>query len=51
MYCADPCAGPQGDKRAALCSVAFERVGQCVLATLDKQPVEFAASLPQFLRL
>jgi hypothetical protein len=31
--------------------VAFERVGQCVLAALDKQPIDFGVFLPQFLRL
>ena len=45
------CAGPKGDKRAALCALAFERIGQCVLAAMDKQPLEFAAYLPQYLRL
>ena len=44
-------AGPEGDRRAALCAVAFERIGQCVLAALDKQPIDFAPFLPQFLRL
>ena len=44
-------AGPERDRRAALCAVAFERIGQCVLAALDKQPIDFADFLPQFLRL
>lgn len=44
-------AGPEGDRRAELGAIAFERIGQCVLAALDKQPIEFSSFLPQFLRL
>ena len=36
--------------RGLLASQAFERIVQCVMAAMDKNPIAFAAFLPHFLR-
>ena len=41
--------GAAGDARAGIASRAFERILQCVLATMDKHPLGFARLLPPFL--
>jgi hypothetical protein len=44
-------AQPGANARAEIAARAFERMLQCVLATLDRHPLHFAAFLPAFLRL
>lgn len=51
MWLADDEAGVGENAKLAAGGKTFERITQCIMAAMDRSPVEFAAYLPYFLPL